>query len=77
MMSISEQIKELVDAGMTQIKIQEKTNLTQSKISRLASGATKRPSWDDGMVIKNLHQFVVLENNHWDEYEINEVTDEM
>lgn len=67
-MQVSQQIIELVEKGMTQELIADKTNIYQSKVSRLATGKTKNPRWSDVQAIQDLYQFVVAENNHWDFY---------
>lgn len=69
-MHVSQQITELVKKGMTQELIADKANIYQSKVSRLSTGKTKRPSFDDVEAIQKLHCFVVIENNHWDEFSI-------
>lgn len=67
-MHVSQQIFELVEKGMTQELIADKANIHQSKVSRLSTGKTKNPRWSDVQAIRDLYQFVITENNHWDFY---------
>lgn len=69
-MHVSQQIIELIKKGMTQELIADKANIYQSKVSRLSTGKTKNPRWSDVQAIHELHQFVVVENSHWDFYEL-------
>lgn len=71
-MSVSQQISELIERGMTQELIRDKSAVNQWTVSRLATGATKEPKYKDAKAIDELYQFVVVEGNHWDNYTTNE-----
>lgn len=71
-MRVSQQISELIEQGMTQETIADKANTYQSKVSRLATGTTKNPRWSDVEAIDKLHQFVIIENNKWEDFDLNE-----
>lgn len=64
-MQPSQQISELIKAGMTQELIAKKAKIYQSKVSRLATNTTKNPRWSDVEAIKKLHLFVITENQDW------------
>ena len=51
-------LKELRDAGMTQVEIASAAGVTQPTISDLASGKTKKPSFDLGNKLQELHRKV-------------------
>ena len=71
-MNVSQQISELIESGMTQELIRDKSKVNQWTISRLATGATKEPKHKDAKAIDELYHFVVLNGNHWDNYEAGE-----
>ncbi|PLT21120.1 helix-turn-helix domain-containing protein [Psychrobacter sp. MES7-P7E] len=73
-MRASQQISELIGAGMTQELIAEKADIYQSKVSRLFTETTKNPRWRDVESIRKLHQFVVVEKNNWDDFKTGEMT---
>lgn len=70
-MRVSQQISELIKQGMTQETIADKASIYQSKVSRLATGTTKNPRWSDVEAIDKLHQFVVIEKNKWEDFNLN------
>lgn len=71
-MNVSQQISELIESGMTQELIAEKSKRKQYTVSRLATKATKHPRFDDAKAIDDLHKFVVIDGNHWDDYDVKE-----
>lgn len=69
-MTVSQQIQELISVGMTQELIAEKAGIkTQSKISRIVTGATKHPRHCDAKAIEELHEFVICKGNEWTLYD--------
>lgn len=72
-MSVAQKIKELIELGMTQEAIAEHSGIYQSKVSRLATGATKHPRYSDVKAIEGLYEWVAVEGCHWDNYKMGEV----
>lgn len=73
-MQASQQISELIGAGMTQELIADKAEIYQSKVSRLFTGKTKNPRWSDVEAIKKLHLFVIVEKKDWADFDIEKTT---
>lgn len=61
-------LNRLIDAGVTQSVIVEKTKLDQSVISRIGNGKIKNPSWGYAEQINRLYQHVVVAGEPLESY---------
>lgn len=75
--NLTEKIAALIDAGMTQALIEDKTGIPQYRVSRLGSGATKNPRWSDAELIDKLHNLVVTQGRDWSDIDSIKQTEEV
>ena len=55
-------ISEITEAGYTQVEIAKIIGVRQPSVSDIATGRTRRPSWEIGDGLMRLHRKVVLKS---------------